>query len=159
LGWSTAEMDVDFFVVSKMLSEWTGIPWTPELPPQSGDAEFKSERLVQCVTVACDVAIPSMKPLPDERPQPYWWNDEIAIARTECIRKRRRLTKLRGKSDMDAAAIALNDFRSARRDLKHLIRKSKANGWNEMAQYVENDPTPKGSPIRSSSENFVGHPQ
>jgi len=39
-----------------------------ELLLQSGDAEIEAERLVLCVTMACDIALSPRKPLPGGRP-------------------------------------------------------------------------------------------
>lgn len=59
-GWSTARMDVELLAATVVVSEWTGVAWSPELPSQSGDAEH----LDWCVTATCDVALPLRTPLP-----------------------------------------------------------------------------------------------
>lgn len=51
-------MDVDLLMGTVEVSEWTGAATPPESPPQSGDEEVEVERLVQCVTATCDLALP-----------------------------------------------------------------------------------------------------
>ena len=96
-GWSTARMDADLLAAAMVVSEWTGAAWSPDPPPQSDDAEVQAERLVRCVTAACDIALPPRRLLPG--PPVYWWNGKIAAARTECVRQRWRFTRLRGRRD------------------------------------------------------------
>lgn len=71
----------------------------------------------------------------------YWWKSEIADAGAECVRRRRTLTRLRGRGDADAATTAREAYQSARRVLKQCIRDSKASWFGQWRTTCGENPT------------------
>lgn len=69
----------------------------------------------------------------------YWWNEEIAELRRECLRLRRRTTRTR-KRTPDIADRDLQQFREARRNLKNAIFRSKRQKWEELCEDINRDP-------------------
>lgn len=148
LNWSAA---------SVVVAEWTGAAAPPVDPTAPDGAEADVERLVGRVTAACDTALPPRNPLPGGRPPVYWWNGEIAAARAECVHRRRSKTRRRARGD-DGAAIAAaeDDYRAARKELKHRIRESKAKCWAELVRSVDDDPW--GKPYKVVLKKIRGPP-
>jgi len=66
-GWSTALMDAKLLVTAVVVTEWTGVAWSLELPSQPGDTEIEAKHLIRCVTAPCDVAFSPKTPLPSGR--------------------------------------------------------------------------------------------
>ncbi|RLU22141.1 hypothetical protein DMN91_006521, partial [Ooceraea biroi] len=88
---------------------------------------------------ASDMAVRCVKANP-RRCSAYWWNEEISDARRRCIAARRRWTRRRHRAP-DADRIALEAaYRSAKRDLRALIRAAKAKSWEELVKSVDDDP-------------------
>ena len=73
-------------------------------------------------------------------PPMYWWNDNIAKSRQECIRARRKATRASKKPNHKD----LKDFKElhkeARLKLVKAIKASKAHCWDELVEDVEHDP-------------------
>lgn len=67
-------------------------------PVASGVAEAEAERLVDSVAAACDTALPRRSPHPRGRPPVYLWNDIVAAARAECVRRKRLWIRRRGRA-------------------------------------------------------------
>lgn len=73
----------------------------------------------------------------------YWWTEEIREARDECNRTRRVCTRSRGRT----TEAQHNDYREARKELRKLIKRSKAARWKEICEEVQQDPWGKGYKI------------
>lgn len=71
----------------------------------------------------------------------YWWTEEIAEARKDCIRLYRALKrKIRG-NELQGAQDERTRYKVKKRDLRTLIRRSKERaGGGELCKVVENDP-------------------
>ncbi|XP_018574608.1 uncharacterized protein LOC108913532 [Anoplophora glabripennis] len=60
---------------------------------------------------------------------PYWWTDQIAILRSETIRRRRRVTRLRTREDDVELATALEEYKVKKRELTYSIRDVFGDGY------------------------------
>jgi len=76
-----------------------------------------------------------------KRKQVYWWTEEISSIRRECVRLRRKLTRLRGRggSEQDIAATK-GSLKEAKKRMRGAIYRSCETKWQEMCQLVESDP-------------------
>nr|CAI5854663.1 unnamed protein product [Callosobruchus analis] len=84
---------------------------------------------------------------------PYWWNIEIEIKRSECIRTRRILTRLRRRAGTTSVEyhITTEAYKTGRQALRRLIRLSKKEHWRKLCIDVDNDIWGDGYRIVSKS--------
>lgn len=87
----------------------------------SGSPDNMAEQLISCVTRSCDASM-SRRKHGINKPSVYWWNEEIAQLRKDCIKARRRYVRSRGRPDNDLHHQNLKDKKKA---LKMAIRRSK----------------------------------
>lgn len=120
-------MGVDLLAAALIASKWTG-------------TALLDESLAQHATAACDVAFPSEDHHAHRWQAVFWWNGEIADTHVECIRLRRVFNRLRGCGDAVATTVTEVEFRSARKELKHRIRDSKAKCWTKLVRSVDDNP-------------------
>uniref|UniRef100_A0ABD2W1D4 Reverse transcriptase domain-containing protein n=1 Tax=Trichogramma kaykai TaxID=54128 RepID=A0ABD2W1D4_9HYME len=66
----------------------------------------------------------------------YWWNDDIAECRRDCIRARRYAQRVRGRSD---EVIRREEFADARRRLRNAIKASKRLCWRQFCDEADRD--------------------
>lgn len=102
----------------------------------SGSADVMAEQLINQITQACDVSMVKRKKSANKQPV-YWWNDEIANMRSDCVRARRLYTRSRGRPDNNLHQEA---FKAKRKALKLAIRESKRNCFLNICDDVENNP-------------------
>ena len=71
----------------------------------------------------------------------YWWNDNIAEAKRECIDKKRKMTRANGKATHtpQEAENAKEGYREAMRTLKKLILQSKKDAWRKVIEELDRD--------------------
>lgn len=158
-GWKTEGMDGDLLTAALVATVWA-----KKCDEIAGDAtthgsEAKAENLARLVTHACNIALPQRSICPRGRPPVYWWNSEIAAARSECVLRRRRMTRERGRArggNDDTVDQATEEYRLARKSLKSCIRDSKARCWKELIQTVDSDPW--GKPYRVVLRKIRGPP-
>ncbi|ERL84641.1 hypothetical protein D910_02069 [Dendroctonus ponderosae] len=107
---------------------WTGNPTTAEkfsralsLRVQQFPNIDSPEERMEAITSVCESTL--LKRSPTGRKGVYWWNEEIAGKRRECMRVRRKLTSAKRKTTSEAQDIrALKDSHAAeRKALRSLI--------------------------------------
>lgn len=83
-GWKTSTLDSDLF--------------TSMLPSTvyQGSADSMAEHLMADIRTACDASMVRRTPSTYRQPV-YWWNDNIADLRRECLRCRRNSQRARGR--------------------------------------------------------------
>ncbi|KAJ8980479.1 hypothetical protein NQ317_013232 [Molorchus minor] len=122
---------------------------------------------MQLIQRACDQSMPRKRPPHGRKKAVYWWTEEIADLRRQCLRLRRVATRARRRNE-EMAAEAHEEFRLARRNLKQTIHRSKKAKWEELRQSVDTDPWGLGykivmrklgsySPRPSMDANQMGH--
>lgn len=111
-------MDADLLAAEWITVEWAGTTLPPVRLAVPDGAQAEAERLVESVTATCDVSPPPRSTEPGARTPVFWWNGGIAAARTECVRRRRLWTRVRGQC-FDGVATALDEeeYREARKVL------------------------------------------
>lgn len=90
--------------------------------------------------MACDCASKRMKSARVGRPNRYWWNAEIAEARSKCNSAKRRWSRARWRADRDMVEALREDYRTLRKSLRFLIRDAKIKAWEELISTIEEDP-------------------
>lgn len=140
-GWSWKKLDTDKLDI--FITE-TEIPSTI-------CAEISAMELSGTLKNACNSCMPIGSYKWGKKPC-YWWTQAIADIRSECMRCRRKLRKLRLQNE--DCVLKLEEYKDLRRKLKIEIRKSKENGWSELCNQVESDPW--GTPYKLVTKKLVG---
>lgn len=102
-------------------------------PPAAG-VEERAEGVTKQLVQLCDRCMPRRRPTASNRSPKYWWSEEIAALRKECLKARRRATRSRGDPDLTAA------YKMARNALKKAIKRSKEGKWRDLLEELEDDP-------------------
>ena len=110
------------------------------------------EELMKAVKVACDYSTSKRGGSTHKQKQVYWWTQEIAMLRKECLRKRRKLTKLRSRAKGYANVSSLlreyaASYKEAKKTLSNKILKGKSRRWQELCDEIDTDPWGKGFKI------------
>jgi len=149
-GWIVKDIDPDLLSTGLMLAEWTAIGDTTNMEPEAAATELE-----RGITLACEFAFKAKPQAPQKRRPVPWWNDEIASARSECVRCRRVLTRARRRVRGEAAEEHA-EFKEVRKKLNNLIRRSKEKCWADLTKLVENDPW--GKPYKIVMRKLQGPP-
>lgn len=105
--------------------------------PASGkNATEKVNDVMRRVIEACDATMPRKKSSNVHSHPVYWWNDNIATLRRECIKTRRLAQRGRKKPSFDKLEA---NYKEARRKLNKAIKSSKKRCWDDLLEEVEKD--------------------
>ncbi|CAB0039992.1 unnamed protein product [Trichogramma brassicae] len=102
---------------------------------RSGFAEDMVDELMSTITRACDASMSGARYRRRREPA-YWWNDDIAECRRDCIRARRCAQRARGRPD---EVIRREEFANARRRLRDAIKVSKRLCWRQLCDEADRD--------------------
>ncbi|CAB0034711.1 unnamed protein product [Trichogramma brassicae] len=100
-----------------------------------GFAEDMVDELMSTITRACDASMSGARYRRRREPA-YWWNDDIAECRRDCIRARRCAQRARGRPD---EVIRREEFANARRRLRDAIKVSKRLCWRQLCDEADRD--------------------
>ena len=98
--------------------------------PGSFEATVRSAR--QKVVAACDYSMPRRK-CRQAKGSMYWWNDQLAALRRECLAARRKFTRPKGDATLHEA------WKGAKTALRRGIKKSRLQCWKDLIAEVEKD--------------------
>lgn len=108
--------------------------------------EGDRQNLTTILIEICDASMPRKKQRNNKRPV-FWWNQEIANRRRECIQARRQYTRANGRHDPVEANSRHAEYREAKKTLKTAIEMAKKKAWEEVCKEAENDIWGKGFQI------------
>lgn len=100
-----------------------------------------------------DACMPRNRPASGRKAM-YWWSEDIAGARKDCIRTYRKLKRRIRVHGTNGAQEERAEHKDKKKNLRNLIRKSKEKAWGELCTAVENDPW--GLPYRIVSGKLLG---
>nr|XP_041630267.1 uncharacterized protein LOC121501845 [Drosophila kikkawai] len=103
----------------------------------SGDSDVMASSVMGQVLSACEECIPSRSAHSRHRASVYWWNQEIAEARMECVRARRLYQRSRGSQ---SHLVKREAYHRCRRALKAAIKGSKRKCFLELCEAADRDP-------------------
>ena len=87
----------------------------------------------QKVVAACDYSMPRRKRR-QANGSMYWWNDQLAALRCECLAARQRFTRSKGDSLLHEA------WKRGKAALRQGTKKSRLQCWKDLIGEVEKDP-------------------
>lgn len=100
------------------------------------DAISEAEFTMHSMTKACNIAMPKIG-RKSRRKAVYWWSDEIAQLRLDCLRARRRFTRARRRGTADPEETA---YKLKKKALSKEIACSKKNKWEEIRADINTNP-------------------
>lgn len=99
------------------------------------NANQRAREVNSDLNTLCNATMPKKRHQRGNQRNPmYWWNEEIAELRKECLAAKRKFTRSRGNQELK------QELREVRNQLKQMIKKSKEKHWNDLILEVENDP-------------------
>lgn len=134
--WNSAKLNVGILLME--------IEQRMSAVPETQDASKAAEVLISDIQRSCDKAMPRIGVSRRRRKSVYWWNDDIARARRECCKCRRRLTRARRQGDAENER---KMYREAKRQLHRQIFNSKNRLWESLREDVNSDPWGMGYKI------------
>lgn len=124
-GWQTKKFDECAF--DRKVSE---LHWDEE-ESSAGHFSLKLKKL-------CDASMPKRRTHPRGKPV-YWWTQNIADLRAECLRKRRAHTRSSKKGNLAIQTATWLDFQTTRKKLRNSIKLSKRAMWKKLCEEVDKD--------------------
>ncbi|KAJ8965282.1 hypothetical protein NQ314_004245 [Rhamnusium bicolor] len=110
-----------------------------------GSTTSEPEECISVLKGACDAAMPRKIPPGSKRKQVYWWNEDIAELRKQCIYSRRRMQRSnREQSPPEAKEAAKEAYKAAKKSLRTAINRSKQDQWNKVCAEIDQDVWGKG---------------
>uniref|UniRef100_T1HW45 Endo/exonuclease/phosphatase domain-containing protein n=1 Tax=Rhodnius prolixus TaxID=13249 RepID=T1HW45_RHOPR len=131
LGWNLAKLNKDAFtlIIEQGQATAMDVVGTPQ------EVVRATMRLIQ---KACDAAMPRKGKFRGNKGPAYWWTEEIAQLRRNCLRLRRKATRTRRRNASEAE-VEQEEYRAAKKALKHSINRSKRQKWEELRKEIDLD--------------------
>ncbi|XP_039968158.1 uncharacterized protein LOC120779870 [Bactrocera tryoni] len=110
-----------------------------EQNPSSGPsliARKTVEHTMRNITKACQKSMPKATHS-KRKAAVYWWTENIAELRRTCLRLRRSYTRSRRRG---AAPQEAEQYKAAKKELKHAIDDSKKKKWEELREDINRNP-------------------
>lgn len=103
---------------------------------QTNIEDMTPDKLIECITIKCNKHFKT-KSEDNKRKPVYWWNENIASKREQCIQFRRILTRARKKKVVAAVSDATRNYKSAKTELNKLIIESKNKCWKNLQDELD----------------------
>ncbi|KAG8239759.1 hypothetical protein J437_LFUL010607 [Ladona fulva] len=135
----------------KILSVMGDIPETSQTVKRREDAEDVSStmKILKC---ACDSSMPIIKRFTN-RKSAYWWTEEIAELRRNCLKLRRKAQRARrGTDEIEYSS----EHKLARKELRIAIKRSELRCWKALCDEVNTDPWGLGYKIATQKLGAIG---
>ena len=111
----------------------------------------KVEEVTEKIRKICEGITSGSKNRTIKRPV-YWWNEKVAELRKQCLKSKRKMTRLQGKQKRNTDSgeelrTAGKEYKERRKELKVEILRSKKEKWMEVLNQLEEDQWGKGYEI------------
>ncbi|KMQ86989.1 reverse transcriptase, partial [Lasius niger] len=131
--WALKRLDKDTLMAAAVAKAWE----SPAPGPCDVDGEAAWFR--EAMTQISDVAMPRTRASPS-RKSVYWWTQDIAQLRVDCVRMRHWYTRCRRRHTVAEAATLYETYREAKKSLQRAIRRAKTKAWDELLETLDDDP-------------------
>lgn len=125
IGWNTRKIDK-----GKLLGALNQIEQTESTTSLKGFSEV--------LINICNKAMPKRKVLPGKKPV-YWWSEEIAQLRAECIQKRRMFSRRVRTHHPEIQEQLFQQYKDSKKNLRNAIKASKRASWKALCDKVDCD--------------------
>ncbi|KAL1446868.1 hypothetical protein WDU94_009856 [Cyamophila willieti] len=103
----------------------------------TGEEILGPEELVEKIKESCNETLPKRMSGNRGRQSVYWWNNIIRDKRKQCIKLRRKKTKLR-KRNLCTEEI-YDEYNNAMKELRKEIKNAKEKAWKELCDDIDKD--------------------
>jgi hypothetical protein len=103
------------------------------------------EGITEAIGRACDAVLKRRGPPGGTRRPVSWWTSEVVTSRKDCLRARRRWTRINRQDPNRHDALRL--YKKARKELRLQIRRAKEAAWRLLVQEIDENPWGKGYKI------------
>ncbi|XP_057331016.1 uncharacterized protein LOC130671257 [Microplitis mediator] len=138
IGWNTNKLDKQ-----KLLAKInTGKAALEGLITESLDwktAEELAAKTTKLTFQACNDAMPRKYFICKRKPA-YWWTNEIASLRCECLMRRRKVTKDHRKLRLTQSSADDERYKSGKKALNKAIKDSTKRCWQKLCNDLDNNP-------------------
>lgn len=114
-----------------------------------------AEGFSKTLTTICNATMPNKKYV-RRGPPAYWWNDEIAELRKECINKRRLYTRSVRRIGLEQSIPLWEEYKETKKMLKNNIKKTKRDCWKSICDEIDCDIWGNGYKI--AKKRLIGFP-
>lgn len=128
---------------------------TEYIPSTETEEQRATQLSVYYMTNACDECMPKGTYKGGKKPV-YWWSEDTADLRRQCLGARRTLKRSRKKAILPQKETDVlgEAYRDACRRLKIAIRRSKQHAWKDLCKQVDTDPW--GLPYKIVTKKIIG---
>lgn len=113
---------------------------------RKGNRNITLEEIISITRSACDKTFPKKKTYNNRQPT-YWWNDEVATLRKNCLQSKRALVRVNKGKDEAKKHICHKVYAENRSLFKNAIIKAKTDAWRKVVAEVDSDIWGKGYKI------------
>lgn len=111
------------------------------------EEEQSIQGLIEELKVACDMSMKKTSQNRGRNPV-YWWTEEIAQVRRECVKTRRIALRINSQGTNEREKENAHErYKEKRRELSRKIQESKEKSWKELCEEVEENPWGTGYQI------------
>lgn len=122
-------------------------------PPFGMEATIDADEVNKFLCESCNACMPKGAYRGGKKPV-FWWTKEIAEARAECLKARRKYKRSRTRATSTDTQGDKEHFKESRKKLKIAIRRSKEASWSKLCAQVETDPW--GLPYKLVTKKLLG---
>ena len=133
--WNIDKMDKELFhcVLEEGLK---GLPSIPSDVTPAEKARLRVDITMRAIRQACEMAIPKKGQRRGKKPL-YWWNEEIATLKRECLKLRMILHRARRR---DRSTEELREGYVKKKKLRLAVKRSKCRCWRALADDLNSNP-------------------
>lgn len=135
IGWKVGKLDEKALIEAVSREQSILEEASQQTETTAEQAEILVGKTMTLIAKACDASMPKRCNRRGGQPA-YWWTEEIAELRRECLKRRRKAQRIRRKSQ---AIEEMQDYRVARKQLTKAIRKRKFNCWKVLFDEINDD--------------------
>ncbi|KAM3958882.1 putative 115 kDa protein in type-1 retrotransposable element R1DM [Aphomia sociella] len=133
--WALKRLDREVLQEASLVQAWTSVEGPVEV-------EREANWFREALKSICDAAMPRARSQSSRR-QVYWWSEEIADLRRQCMVARRQYTRYRRprrNRDVDHEAQLFRAYKDLKKALQLLIHRAKSSAWEELLGTLDRDP-------------------
>lgn len=109
------------------------------VPPSPANVASACNQAITWLIETCDRCMPRSGDGSKRRPV-FWWNQDIADQRKECLKARRAYTRKRKKVGESGSTAERENFKLQRKTLTIKIIEAKDKHWKDLCAQVDGDP-------------------
>lgn len=120
------------------MNKFDEMKFNQETAKLSWNEEITAGNFSRKLSELCNQTLPKRRPHPKGKPV-YWWSQDIADIRRECIGKRRKHTRVSNTGNIVIITRAWMEYQTVRKKLRNSIKQAKRSAWKKLCQEIDKD--------------------